>query len=269
LEGQNTISVELLILMGSLGMVVLAVSVILFVVTYQKKVLAQQNQIQLAENRHQRELLDATLEVAEQEREKIAKNIHDDVGTLLNVIKLHLTKLSRNPNDKELADNIIRESMGMMDETIQTIRGISQDLMPPTLVKLGLEKGVAELCRQINASAQVNMELSLDTTEKRLPPKVELQLYRVIREVINNMLKHSQASTIRVQIRSNESVLTVVISHDGLGITNEAVTKLSQTQQGIGLKSIQSRIQLIKASIQYLNKGNKESEVFIEVPFTT
>ncbi|HET6991514.1 MAG TPA: hypothetical protein VFJ43_09335, partial [Bacteroidia bacterium] len=111
MENETTISIGFLVLLGCLGMIILAVSIILFVVLYQKKVLAQQNQIQATENKHQLELLSATIQVVELEREKIAKNIHDDVGTLLNVIKLHLTKISRNSDDKSRSEELINESM--------------------------------------------------------------------------------------------------------------------------------------------------------------
>ena len=154
----------------------------------------------------------------------------------------------------------------MVDETIKTVRGIAHDLMPPTLVKLGLDKGVGELCKQLNLSGQVKVECATDTNDIRLPAPVELQLYRAIREVINNILKHSKAGMIRVSLRANSSVHTTVIAHDGIGITNEAVTELVQAQKGVGLKSIQSRVQLVKGSVQYLSKGPGNSEVIIEVP---
>ncbi len=249
-------------------MIILVVSIVLFVLMYQKKVLAQKNEIQLAENRHQRELLDATLEVAEQEREKIAKNLHDDVGSMLNVIKLHLTKLARNPNEKELSGEIVKESMGMVDETIQTVRGISQDLMPPTLVKLGLEKGVLELCKQINATGKVKIDFANATTSQRLASKVELQLYRVIREVINNILKHSSASEITLTLCSSVDFITVKVTHNGIGISDEMVKELTQSKGGIGLKSIQSRIQLIKGSIHYYYREKNSAEIVIQAPFS-
>jgi signal transduction histidine kinase len=266
LESETGISLELLVAIGTAGMLILVVSIILFVALYQKKVLAQQNEIQLAENRHQRELLNATIEVAEQEREKIAKNIHDDVGTQLNVIRLHMTKLSRNAGDKVLSEEIAKESISMVDESIKTVRGIAHDLMPPTLVKLGLDKGLEELCRQLKHADSLKVELSLATNGVRLAPPVELQLYRAIREVINNIIKHSQASLIRITLRANPELLTAVIGHDGVGITNEAVNELMQAQKGVGLKSIQSRVQLVKGSIQYLSKGDRDSEIIIEVP---
>jgi signal transduction histidine kinase len=266
LEGQESIPVVLLVAIGTVAMLMLVVSIMMFVALYQRKVLAQKNEIQAAENRHQKELLNASMEIAEQEREKIAKNIHDDVGTLLNVIRLQMTKLSRNATDVSKTEELVKESLTMVDESIQTVRGIAHDLMPPTLVKLGFDKGVAELCRQINASGQVKVEATVDTKDRRLPARSELQLYRAVREVINNILKHSKASALNVAVRATNESLSVLIHHNGIGISNEAATQLAQSDKGVGLKSIQSRVQLVNGTIQYLTKGQSDSDILIEVP---
>lgn len=256
-----------MVVIGTIVMLTLVVSIMMFVFLYQRKVLAQQNEIQTAENRHQKELLNASMEVAEQEREKIAKNIHDDVGTSLNVIRLQLTKLSRNAADYAKTEELVKESIGIVDESIQTIRGIAHDLMPPTLVKLGFDKGIAELCRQINASGQMKISAVVEEENaKRLTPRLELQLYRAVREVINNILKHSQASEVDVHVRTTDTSVSVRIHHNGIGISNEAATQLAQSEKGVGLKSIQSRVQLVNGTIQYLTKGQNDSEVIIEVP---
>lgn len=268
MENEGSLDIGLLVLTGSLGMLILAFSIILFVVLYQKKILAQKNTIQIAENRHQKEMLNATIEVAEMEREKIAKNIHDDIGTILNVIKLNFTKMSRNPSDKDLSEQLIKESMSLLDDSIQNIRGIARDLMPPTLVKLGFEKGISELCRQINASGTITVKHEFNFGSKRLPAKTELQLYRIIQEVMNNIIKHSQAKQVNISARSDANELIIDISHDGIGISSEMVAQLTEAEKGIGLKSIQSRVQLINASIQYFTIGPKQAAISIEVPFS-
>lgn len=266
MEGEAGIPIGVLVAIGTCAMLILVVSIILFVALYQRKVLAQQMEIQAAENRHQKELLNASMEVAEEEREKIAKNIHDDVGTLLNVIRLQMTKLSRNASDIAKTEELVKESLSMVDESIQTVRGIAHDLMPPTLVKLGFDKGIAEMCRQINASGQVKVEATVETHERRLLPRVELQVYRAVREVINNILRHSKAAAIHVTVRTTEESLGVRIQHNGVGISDEVVTQLTQSEKGVGLKSIQSRVQLVNGNIQYLQKGQSDSEIIIEVP---
>ncbi|MEO5641911.1 MAG: ATP-binding protein [Bacteroidia bacterium] len=268
MENESAVDVSTLVLIGSLGMLLLAFSVILFVALYQKKILAQQNIIQVAETKHQKDMLNATIEVAEIEREKIAKNIHDDIGTILNVIKLNFSKMSRNPGDKALTELLIKESMSLLDDSIQNIRGIAKDLMPPTLIKLGFEKGIAELCRQINASGMIVVNCHFNLSETRLPAKTELQLYRIMQEVINNIIKHSQATLVNITGRSNANGLNIDIMHDGKGLSSEMIEQLPETEKGIGLKSIQSRVQLINASLQYFTIGPQQAGISIEVPFS-
>lgn len=248
-------------------MLIMAFTVVLFVSLYQKKVLAQKNLVQAAENRHQKELLNATIQVAELEREKIAKNIHDDVGTALNVLRLHLTKLARNPGDPELSGKLIGDSMGLLDDSIKNIRGIAKDLMPPTLIKLGFEKGILELCRQINASGNIKVDQDVELLGARLQSKSELQLYRIMQEVINNIIKHSHASAITIFMRSDAKQLTIAVSHDGTGISTAMLPQLTEADRGVGLKSILSRAQLINATVDYQISGEKKSNVIIEVPF--
>lgn len=268
MENEGPVAVDTLVLLGSLGMLILAFAIILFVVLYQKKILAQQNIIQVAETRHQKDMLNATLEVAEIEREKIAKNIHDDIGTILNVIKLNFSKMSRNPGDKELTEQLIKESMSLLDDSIQNIRGIAKDLMPPTLIKLGFEKGISELCRQINASGMIVINCEFNFGETRLPSKTELQLYRIMQEVINNIIKHSEAAQVTISTRSDANALYINIMHDGKGLSSEMIAQLPEAEKGIGLKSIESRVQLINASLQYFTIGPQQAGISIEVPFS-
>lgn len=267
MENEGTLNIGALVLLGSLAMLIMAFTVILFVALYQKKVLAQKNQVQAAENRHQKELLNATIQVAELEREKIAKNIHDDVGTALNVLRLHLTKISRNPGDADLSGRLIGESMGLLDDSIKNIRGIAKDLMPPTLIKLGFEKGIVELCRQISASGNIQVDHEVDLRGERLQPKSELQLYRIVQEVINNIIKHSQSTAITVLMRSDDKTMRVAVSHNGKGISTAMIPQLTEADRGVGLKSIQSRAQLINAEVDYQVHGDHDARVIIDVPF--
>src|SRR5476649_841324 len=87
------------------------------------------------ENKQRRQFLEAALEISEQERKKIAVNIHDDIGMALNVLKINLSKIARNPSNKEVIDEMIHFSNIIIDETISTVRSLSRDLLPPTFSK--------------------------------------------------------------------------------------------------------------------------------------
>lgn len=253
---------------GFLGMLILVISIILFVVFYQKKILAQKNQIQLAENQYQRQLLQATIQVEEKERERIAKNIHDDIGTLLNVLKLNLTKLSRNGEDKELVKLLTGENIELLDESIQSIRNISKDLVSPTLLKLGYLKAVHELCRHITNSGQIFADLvhEADEIDIRFPESTEVQLYRMTQEIINNIIKHAGAGEILIEYKKSETVYNVLVRHNGRGITDQDIISLVKDNKGLGLKSIQSRAQLINATVNYSVPTPLQACIHVKIP---
>ncbi len=247
-------------------MLILVAFIVLFVLLYQKKMLAARAMIKENDNIHQRKLLDASIEVAEQERKKIAANIHDDIGMMLNVLKLNLTKIQRNRTDETLTSTLLTNSNLLIEETIAAIRVISNDLMPPTLVKLGFIKGITELCRQVEASGIIDIHLLLNITTIQLEKKNEIQLYRLVKEVLNNIIKHASASTIELTINATVEFMTITISHDGKGLTNEMMQKLSESNEGLGLKSILSRAQLTNSVIQYISRGNEKAKIIIETP---
>ena len=266
MESTNTIDVATIIVLGSLGMLTLVSFIILFVVYYQKRMLLHVNQLRENETLYQKKLLEASMEVAEQERKKIAGNIHDDVGIILNVIKLNLSKMKRNKNDEALIDELLQTNSQMLEDTIVTLRSISHDLMPQALVRLGFVKGITELCHQVTAAG--NQKITLIKEVEQIPDlnkKTEMQLYRLTKEILNNIIKHASASEIEVTIGFENNTLHTKIAHNGKGITDGEVTELINSGRGIGLQSIFSRGQLTNSKINYLLINN-HYQVKIETP---
>lgn len=265
METKETADIILLVVVGCLGMLILVGFIILFVLYYQKKVLAQQNQIQLAENEYQRKLLKATVSVEEKERERIAKNIHDDIGTLLNVLKMNLGRVSRSLNANETQKAAIDENIGLLDQSIQGIRGIAKDLVPPTLVKLGYIKALKELSRQITNSGEVTVDFPEDAPETYRFDQTEVQLYRLTQELFNNIMRHTGARHITVRMSVEGSRFSLRLIHDGKGITNEQAMDIAKLDRGVGLRSIEGRAQLINAKVTYLAEQDKAAEVRINL----
>jgi two-component system NarL family sensor kinase len=267
LENSQKIDVTYIIIFGSLGMLILVAFIILFVVLYQKRRLEHKNEINEAETKHQKKLLEASIEVAEKERQKIATNIHDDVGIVLNVIKLNISRMERNKDDVALVEELLKNNATLLEETINTIRSISHDLMPQSLLRLGYVKGINELCHKINTSGAQTIQLVSDGNKLVLSKKIEMQLYRLTKEILNNIIKHSSSTHIIVNISILNNTLSVLISHNGKGITDNEVTELIESGNGIGLQSIYSRAQLTGSQIHYQLKDN-EYQVQIITPIS-
>jgi signal transduction histidine kinase len=266
LENIEEVNITYLIIIGCFGMLILAISIILFIVLYNKRVLLQKHQIQAAKFNHQKELIEATIQVEENEREKISKNIHDDLGALLNVIRLNNMKAIKNANKPEVVVQSLEDNKSLLNSTSEIVRSVAKQLAPPTLLKLGYVEGIKELCKQVNNTGAIKVEFKGDKIAVRFQQRVEVQLYRVTQEVVNNILKHAKASSITIELKLLENMLTLTVSHDGLGISADTIKKLMRTSKGLGLKSIQTRIQTIKGSIQYFSIGTNDSKIIIHIP---
>ena len=259
-------SPAILLVIGTISILILVFFVIFFVLLHQKRMFENRAVLKDKESLHQKKLTDASIQVAELEREKIAKDIHDDVGSVLNVINLYLNRIERNSDNVELTKQLVGESKGLLESSIENIRSIARDLMPPILIRLGYEKGLLELCRQIKTSNLIDINFHPQEGIPQLSKKVELQLYRIVQESLNNIIKHAQASEISITLRCNAQVYTTEIAHNGIGISTEKVNQLSEGVGGIGLRSIQSRAQMINATVQYITLSKNESKVTIEIP---
>jgi signal transduction histidine kinase len=252
--------------MSSMGILVLILFIVFFIALYQKRMLAHKTELVDNENKHQKKLLDASLEIAEQERIKIATNLHDDIGITLSVLKLNLSRAKKNINNQAVFDEIISASNKNIDDSLDTVRSIYNDIMPPTLMKLGFVKGIKELCNQINYAGASEITFSTVQENMEFDKKIELQLYRLVKEVLNNTVKHGKPNLIELNIEVKDSKLIVIILHNGIGIKTEAIKKLSEQSTGLGLKSILTRTQLINATIDFSILNNQMAKVIINTP---
>jgi len=267
LENTEGINVLLLIVLGTLGMLTLASFIIVFVVFYQKRSLEHINKLKDSENLYQKKLLEATVEVTEREREKIAANVHDDVGLSLNLLKLNGSKIKKHKDNAEKVEEFVDANSVLIEETYQLIRSIANDLVPSTLSKLGFLKEISILCRRISKSSNININLISDEKDLQLDKKKEIHLYRLCKEILNNIIKHANSNHIEVSVVRINNKLLIDILHNGQGIDNNQIKDLINQNKGIGLKSIFSRAQLTGSIVNYYVNSN-ESKVTIETPIT-
>ncbi|MEM9921822.1 MAG: histidine kinase, partial [Bacteroidota bacterium] len=149
-------NIAFLMLFGIIGMLVLAVAVVLFFVFYQRRLLAQQDEMRQMELDYQKESLANILQGQEAERRRVAQELHDGIGALLSAAKLYVNRLDPQKPPKDIV--FIRSETGnILDETIDNIRSITRDLMPTNLERFGLLAAVEDLCKRINDTGELNM----------------------------------------------------------------------------------------------------------------
>ena len=251
---------------GTLGMLVLAIGLVIFIVFHQRRVIRYQMQLQYMEEEQQKLLLNASIRWQEEERQRIAADLHDDAGPLLATARLYLNE---NLVNQDISTHLqsIYNAKQIIDDAIQLIRNISHSLMPPTLKNFGLESAVNDLFQKISGSGTINASCRFHDYRQRLRPEQELLVFRVLQELVNNILKHSSASFIHVTQNYNEDKFYIRLHHDGRGITQTDYERLNKSTLGLGLKNIQSRVKVLHGRIGFeKDLSQTYYKVTLEVP---
>jgi len=241
-------NVSLVLYFGTIGMLALTIGLIVFIIFHQRKVIRYQLRLQRMEQDQQKLLLNASIRLQEEERQRIAADLHDDAGPLLATARLYLNENLVNL-DKTTQLQSIYNAKQIIDDTIQLIRNISHSLMPPTLKNFGLESAVNDLFQKISGSGSMNASSRFHDYRERLQAENELIIFRVIQELVNNILKHSNASFIHLTQNTSGDKFFIRLHHDGRGITQNDFNKLNKSNVGLGLKNIQSRLKVLHGKI--------------------
>src|SRR6478736_1323512 len=246
----NPTGIDTGMFLGTLGMLTLAIAIVGFVIFHQRKVIRYNNQLKNLEDEKQQILLQASIRFQEEERQRIAADLHDDAGPLLATARLYLNE---NLIHQEPAIQLqsIYNAKQIIDDAILLIRNISHSLMPPTLKNFGLESATTDLFQKISGSGTINASARFHDYRERLKVEQELLVFRIIQELINNIIKHSNSGFIHLTQNANANFIYIRLHHDGKGIVQSEFEKLNQASTGLGLKNIASRIKVLNGRILF------------------
>ncbi|MFZ6012503.1 MAG: sensor histidine kinase, partial [Bacteroidota bacterium] len=204
---------------------------------------------------HQQKLIQSEIVTLERERNRIAKELHDGVGTNLTAIKLMVNQLLK--NYKEPLAHDVEEQFQI---AIREIKEIIYGLTPPSLERYGLFTGLKNYVTKLNKSIPINISLKTfgnDSTKYEL----NIMVFRVLQELLSNSIKHSYARNITIHISSFDDLLNIVYEDDGIGFSYKP------EQNGLGLDSIESRLQSINGTLKF-ESGKFGISYTIDIPLT-
>lgn len=266
LQVTDTLMGNKMMIVGSTVMLILAAVIIVFVTMHQRKIIRYHKQMKRLEEEKQEIYLKASIRFQEEERSRIAADLHDDAGPLLATVRLYLNDNLVN-QDKAHQIQSIFSAKQIIDEAIQLIRNISHSLMPPTLKNFGLESATTDLFQKINGSGVIKASARFHDYRERLVPDREMLAFRVVQEIINNIIKHSQAGFIHLTQNVSDNNLYIRIHHDGKGIIQAEYDKLSYLGSGLGLKNIASRMKVLNSKIMFeIDSSHTYYKVTLEIP---
>ena len=228
---------------------------------YRHKQKLQANRINELETEKQLAATAAVLKGEEQERTRLAKDLHDGLGGMLSGIKYSFESIKGDMIMTTDNQQVFERSMDMLDSSIKEMRRVAHNMMPESLLKFGLDTALKDFCNHINKTGAVQIDyLSLGLANASINQTVAITIYRIVQELINNTLKHARAETVIVQITKTEHQLTITVEDDGEGFD----TLILKKSQGMGWTNIQHRVEFLKGNLNVDSEYSKGTSVHIE-----
>jgi two-component system, sensor histidine kinase LadS len=219
----------------------------------------ENKKLSLAISRTRQEAMQRVIETLEEERRRIAQDLHDDVGATLATAKGYLSTLSRSPNLGTLSQVI--EAQRYLDQASEDLRAMSHHLMPKGFSKIGLAKTLEESIRKVSRPGGIAFDFVGIGQEHKLPATVEMQIFRITTALVNNILKHSGATEATIQLAYQADHLTVMAEDNGQGFAYQ----LAQTASG-GLRNLRARAEFIGAEVT-IDTHDTGTTIVVQVPY--
>jgi signal transduction histidine kinase len=256
--------IKYLVIIGISVMVILFGSFLAALIFSQRKKLKYQKNIQAMREQQQNQLIEAAVRSEETERHRIAETLHDEVGAILSSAKLHLLGIkSATLDDRD--QQLHEKGRGLLNEVIQKVRGISHNLHSNILKEFGLNEAIRDFIKKTVNSSAIQADTDLDDNYLSKNHEEDISAYRMVQELVNNILKYAQAKKLLISSWLNGGELHLELFHNGNGLSQEQFEDLSFRKEGLGLKNIRNRIILLKGKIRF-SKDDDGYRIHIHVP---
>ncbi len=257
IKQKNTLNV----LFGSVAAAILGISLFGYK-NYKHKQNLQQQKITELETQQQLMATEAVLKGEEQERTRLAKDLHDGLGGMLSGIKYSFNTMKGNMVMTPDNAQAFERSMDMLDSSIKEMRRVAHNMMPEALVKFGLNTALKDFCNEIQQSGALQISYqSIGMENADIDQTVSITIYRIVQELINNTMKHAAAKNAIVQVTNSNGQLSITVEDDGKGFDTSILNK----SKGIGWSNIQNRIEFLKGKLDVQSLEEKGTSIHIEL----
>lgn len=213
--------------------------------------------IEAQKDAHLRELV----QTQDNERKRIASDLHDSLGSMLSTVKLRLNGLLEDFQEKIPEKHPrFNDTITMLDEAIHELRQISHNMLPVSLGRFGLKAALETFVAQINAAQQLETRLQILGLDRRLPEQTEVAIYRICQELAQNVIKHANATSMTIQIIDHADTLNIIVEDNGTGMNKSEMIK------GFGFSTIQSKVNLLKGTFEIETQPGKGWMVLVDLP---
>lgn len=248
-------------IVSSILLFILAIAALFLYLFFKQRQKLLQNKIITIEQQKKLELAQAVIDGEEKERTRLAKELHDGIGGLMSMLKLRFANLKKSTSYLEVNDEY-NNALDLLNTTSQDIRKISHALMPTALERLGLVEAVQQFCLQMQQSTNIEIDFQYYHLEERLPQRIELLVYRILQELLNNCIKYADANEIIIQLTKNENQLFITVEDNGKGFDINTI----KNKEGIGLNSMQQRVLLFGGQMDIDSSVGKGTSINIVLP---
>lgn len=239
----------------------LAVSIVLFLLLFLKRRHQHAQEMTELQYNYEQTLLRSRLEIQEETLRTISQEIHDNIGQVLSLAKLHLNTLPVEP----LAENAeaISQTKELVSKAITDLRGLSKSLHPDRVNELGLEENIRHELDMLRKTRLYEVGFKISGSPYKIPVQTQTILFRMVQEAINNIIKHARANRVEIVVDYDPVLFCLSIQDNGVGFSTDAIADI---KSGIGIKNMQNRSTVIGATFKLLPVAEGGTEISICLP---
>ena len=255
-----------ILLFASLGILILTFFLVYIFLksSKRKRIVAEQNlkirnqEITQLLKTQELDGIDAIIDAQEQERSRIADDLHDNLGSKMATLKLYIEEINNSKNKEK--EKLLDKLKNLADETYKEVRKIAQDKNSGVLINKGLIPSIKFIAKEISISEKLQIEVNNINVNQRIKSIIEIQVFRIVQELLTNIIKHAEATEATIQFSEDENTLNVMIEDNGKGFN------VSEVTFGLGLTNIEKRIENIKGNIVFDSTPGNGTTIIINIP---